>query len=336
MEKRVSVAVVGATGLVGEPLLAILESRKFPLDTLYCLDDGDAVGEGLRYSGKSLTVQSIADFDFTQVQLVFFCSEVSLAVTYAHLATEAGATVIDCSGAFSAEYDVPLIIPGINPQALEEFSQSRIIAAPCAATVALLLVLKPLHDAVGIERVDLTAFEPVSVAGKAGVDELASQTVALLNMKQARHLIFPQQIAFNVLPQLGSVTDNGYTEGEMTLIRETQKILGEAEIKLNPTLVLVPVFYGNSMAVHLETRGYLSVEEARALLSEASSVTIAEGGAPTPVMDASKGEGVFIGRMREDISRPHGLDLWLTADNLRTGAALNAVQIAEQWEKCYI
>lgn len=336
MTKRVSVAVVGATGVVGEPLLTALEARQYPVDTLYCLDEGSAVGEKLRRFGRSIMVEPITDFDFAQVQLVFFCSEAAVARSYAHLATEAGCTVIDCSGAFSAEHDVPLVIPEVNPQALEDFRQSQIIANPSPESIALLLVLKPLHDAVGIERINLTTYEPVSVAGKAGIDELAAQTVALLNMKEARSQVFPQQVAFNVLPQVGSVTDNGYTEGEMKVIWETQKILGEAGIKLNPTAVLVPVFYGLSMAVHLESLSHLSADEAVSLLSTAPGVSLHDKGAPTPVGEATKGDMVYVGRVREDITHPHGLDLWITVDNVRRGAALNAVQIAELWEKCYI
>lgn len=335
MTKRVSVAVVGATGVVGEPLLTALEARNFPIDTLYCLDEGEAVGEKLRYFGSSVTVESIAEFDFTRVQLVFFCSGSIVAASYTPLATEAGCTVIDCSGAFSAEYDVPMVIPEVNPQAVEDFRQRLIIANPSPVTIALLLVLKPLHDAAGVARINLTTYEPVSVAGKAGIDELASQTVALLNMQEARNRVFPQQIAFNVLPQVGQVLENGYTEAEMKVVWETQKILAEADINMNPTAVLVPVFYGHSMAVHLETRSHLSAAEAQDLLAAAPGVSLSEGGAPTPVGDATKDEAVFIGRVREDISHPHGLDLWITVDNARKGAALNAVQIAELWGKCY-
>ena len=335
MTNRVSVAVVGATGVVGEPLLTTLEARQFPVEILHCLDTGDAVGEKLRYFGKSLSVENIADFDFSQVQLVFFCSDAAVASSYAYLATEAGCTVIDCSGAFSAEYEVPLVIPEVNPQAVEEFRQRQIIANPSPVTIALLLVLKPLYDAVGVERVNLTTFEAVSVAGKAGVDELASQTVALLNMKEARKRIFPEQIAFNAVPLIGSLRENGYTDEEMEVVWETQKILADADINLNPTAVLVPIFFGHSLAVHLETRNHLSATEAQALLSQAPGVTLHEDGMPTPVTDATKGEGVFVGRLREDISHPHGLDLWITVDNVRKGAALNAVQIAELWGKCY-
>lgn len=336
MTNRVSVAVVGATGVVGEPLLAALEARKYPVSTLHCLDEGNAVGEKLRYFGKSIIVESIAEFDFTQVQLVFFCNEAIVATSYAPQASEAGCTVIDCSGAFSGEYDVPMVIPDVNPQALEDVQYPRIIANPSAVTIALLLVLKPLHDAVGIVRINLTTFEPVSVAGKAGIDELASQTVALLNMKEAVNRVFPQQIAFNVLPQVGMVMDNGYTDGEMRVVWETQKILGGADIRLNPTAVLVPVFYGNSMAVHLECSAHLSAMEAQALLAAAPGVSLHDGGSPTPVGDATKGEDVYVGRVREDLSNPQGLDLWITVDNVRRGAALNAVQIAELWEKCYM
>lgn len=333
MANRVSVAVVGATGVVGEPLLTALEARNYPVANLYCLDEGDAVGERLRYFGKSVTVTPVAEFDFTQVELVFFCSEAIVATSYALLATEAGCTVIDCSGAFGAEYDVPMVIPEVNPQALEDIRESRIIANPSAATIALLLVIKPLLEAVGITRINITTLEPVSVAGKAGVDELAAQTVALLNMKEAASRVFPQQIAFNVVPQIGSLEGNGYTDGEMKLVWETQKVLGRSDISLNPTAVLVPVFFGCSMAVHLECHTHLSATEAQAMLATAPGVSLVDSGTPTPVGNATKDEAVYVGRLREDISQPNGLDLWITMDNVRKGAALNAVQIAELWEK---
>lgn len=334
MTKRVSVAVVGATGVVGEPLLTTLEARKFPVESLYCLDMGDAVGGSLRYFGKSLSVESVADFDFTQVQLVFFCGDADLSGRYVHLATEAGCTVIDCSGAFSADYDVPLVIPSVNPEALEDCRPGCIIANPSATTISLLLVLKPLHDAVGIERVNLTVLEPVSVEGKAGIDELAGQTVALLNMQKARNRVFSRQIAFNLIPQIGTPVDNGYTDAEMRVVWETQKVL-DAGIRLNPTSVLVPLFYGLGMAVHLESRGHLSVTDACALLSGAPGLRLHSEDVPTPVDDATKSEVVHVGRVREDIANSQGLNLWITADNVRTAAALNAVRIAELWVKCY-
>lgn len=335
MTRRISVAVVGATGVVGEPLLTALEARQFPVDNLYCLDSGDPVGETLRYFGKSLSVEAIADFDFTQVRLVFFCTDSDLTHRYAPVATDAGCTVIDCSGAFSAALDVPLLIPSVNPEALEEYDQGGIIANPSPVTIALLQVLAPLHQAVGIERVNLTMLEPVSIAGKGGIDELAAQTVALLNMKEAHSRVFPQQIAFNLLPQSTPLMDNGYTQGEMTVVWEVGKILGDEAFRLNPTSVLVPVFYGHGMAVHIECRSHLSAMETRALLSDTSGVSLSAEGGPTPVGDATKGEAVYVGRVREDIANPQGLNLWITVDNLRTGAALNAVQIAELWEKCY-
>ncbi len=336
MTNRVSVAVVGATGVVGEPLLTALEARAFPIETLYCLDEGDAVGEKLRLLGKSITVEDIADFDFTKVDLVFFCGEVDVSVRHAPMAIDSDCKVIDCSGAFSSAFDVPLVIPAINPHALEEDSGNRLVATPSAVTVALLTVLKPLHEAVIIERADITVLEPVSVAGKPGIDELAAQTVALLNMKETRSRVFPQQIAFNLLPQDGQILENGYTIGEMNLVAEAQKILGkEGGFTVNPTTVLVPVFYGQGIAVNLACRSHLSAMEVRDLLAEVPNVTLQEESAPTPVTDATKAEKVFVGRVREDIANPHGLSLWITADNVRTCAALNAVQIAELLEKCY-
>lgn len=336
MTRRFNVAVVGATGVVGEPLLAALEACRFPIDNLYCLDTPKAAGDTLRFAGKSVPIQLLADFDFGQVQLAFFCSDDPAATDYLDMAAECGCTVIDCSGASAAWDEVPLLIPEVNPQVLEESHQHRIIANPSPITIALLLVLKPLHDAVGIERVNLTTFQAVSTVGKAGVDELASQTVALLNMQKAKNQVFSRQIAFNVLPQIGQVLENGYTEEEMKVVWEAQKILADPGINLNPTAVLVPVFYGHGLSVQLETRTHISSEEARALLAVAPGISLGGDGAPTPVTEATKGDTVLVGRVREDISHPHGLDLWITVDNVRRGAALNAVQIAELWEKCYM
>ncbi len=336
MTNRISVAVIGATGVVGEPLLTTLEAHKFPVETLYCLDSGNAVGEKLRYFGRSVSVGPIDDFDFAQVRLAFFCGDPELSQRYGHIASDAGCMVIDCSGAFATEHDIPLLIPSINPQALEECQRGGIIASPSPVTIALLLVLAPLHAAVGIERVNLTVLEPVSIAGKKGVDELAAQTVALLNMKETRSQVFSEQIAFNLLPQVSPVMDNGYTGGETAVVWETRKILGEEAFDLNPTSVLVPVFYGHGMVVHLECQSHLSAAEARTLLTNAPGVSISDDGEPTPVGNATKGESVYVGRLREDITNSHGLNLWITADNVRTGAALNAVQIAELWEKCYM
>lgn len=335
MTNRVSVAVVGATGVVGESLLTALEARSFPVETLYCLDEGEAISETLRYFGKSVKVESIAEFDFSRVRLVFFCGDAALTARYADLAGEAGCMVIDCSGALGAEHDIPLVIPAINPQVLEA-QQNRIVATPSAITLALQLVLRPLHEAVGIERVNLTVLEPVSIAGKDGIDELAAQTVALLNMKETRSRVFSQQIAFNLIPQVGLLQENGYTDGEMRVISETRKMLGEEEFELNPTIVLVPVFYGYGMNVQLVGRGHLSSAEAVALLSEAPGVSVREDDVPTPVGEATKGEMVYVGRVREDLTDSRGLNLWITLDNVRTGTALNAVQIAELWEKCYM
>jgi aspartate-semialdehyde dehydrogenase len=321
--------------VVGESLLTALEACRFPVETLHCLDTEGAAGGTLRFAGKSVPVQVLAGFDFCQVQLVFLCSEDPAALSVVDSAAECGCSVIDCSGRSGAKPGVPLMIPGVNPEALEGPLEPRIIANPSPLTIALLVVLKPLHDAVGIERVNVTLLEAVSSAGKAGVDELASQTVALLNMKEPQSRIFSRQIAFNVLPQIGPLLENGYTEEEMKLVWETQKILGESGININPTAVLVPVFYGHSLSVQLETRLSISADEVRTLLAAVNGVQLSDESPPTPVTEATKGDAVFVGRLREDISHPRGLALWITIDDVRRGAALNAVRIAELWEKCY-
>lgn len=340
MSKTVDVAVVGVTGAVGEAILEILEQRNFPVGTLYPLDDAESAGKRVEFHGKSRVVRDLSEFDFGQAQLALFCAGETLAGEFAPRATSAGCVVIDNSSRFRHEETVPLVIPEVNPSALAGYRQRQIVATPDALTVQLLVALKPLYDTVGIERINVATYQAVSESGEAGVKELAAQTANLLNARPLEPGLFGRQIAFNVLAQIGDLEDNGYSRVEMNLVHECRKVLANDELPINPTAVLVPVFYGHGMAVHLETRAKLGANQARALLQEAPGIGVMDtpspDGYPTPVTDGVNQDVVLVGRIREDISHPRGLDLWIVGDNVRKGAALNSVQMAEILVKDYL
>jgi aspartate-semialdehyde dehydrogenase len=339
--KTFDVAVVGATGAVGTAMLDILAERKFPVGQVYALASERSAGERVPFAGRELRVENLAEFDFHKVQLGLFSPGASVSAVYAPKAAAAGCVVIDNTSRFRYEADVPLVVPEVNPEAIAQYKARGIIANPNCSTIQLAVALKPIHDAVGIERINVATYQAVSGAGRSGIEQLASETALLLNGKPLeKGGKFPRQIAFNVLPQVDEFQDNGYTREEMKMVWETQKILGDGGIKVNATAVRVPVFYGHSEAVHLETRDKLSAEAARALLAKAPGVVVLDerkpGGYPTPVTEAARRDGVFVGRIREDLSHPRGLDLWVVSDNVRKGAALNAVQIAELLVKSYL
>jgi aspartate-semialdehyde dehydrogenase len=260
---------------------------------------------------------------------------------FAPRASAAGCVVVDNTSRFRYDADVPLVVPEVNPDALAGYRQRGIVANPNCSTIQMLVALKPIYDAVGIERINVATYQSVSGAGRRGIEELAGQTARLLNGQpldgKSR---FPKQMAFNVLPQVDEFQENGYTREEMKIVWETRKILGDDHIKVNATCVRVPVFYGHSEAIHLETREKLTASQARALLSKAPGVVVMDerkpGGYPTPVTEAASRDGVFVGRIREDLSHPLGLDLWVVSDNVRKGAALNSIQLAELLVKTYL
>ncbi len=340
MSKTMDVAVVGATGAVGEVMLEILEQRDFPLGKLYPLASAESAGKRVEFRGKSLVVRDLAGFDFSQVQIALFSASAAVSAEYAPRATTAGCVVIDNTSQFRYEDDVPLVVPEVNPRAIADYSARNIIANPNCSTIQMLVALKPIYDAVGISRINVATYQAVSGSGKAAIQELATQTANLLNARPIESKVYPKQIAFNALPQIDSFEDNGYTCEEMKMVRETRKILEDEAIQVNPTAVRIPVFYGHSEAVHLETRKKISAGQARTLLQQASGVTVIDelrdGGYPTAVTEAANADAVFVGRIREDISHPNGLDLWIVADNVRKGAALNSVQIAEILVKDYL
>jgi len=333
MSRKFDIAVLGATGAVGETLLEILAERQFPVGKLFLLASKRSAGNSVTFKNKSIIIQETDGFDFSTVQICFCAVDAELAKKYAPIAAEAGCVVIDKSSHFRYDEDVPLVIPEVNPEAIENYRERNIIATPNCSTIPLLVALKPIYDAVGIERINVATYQSVSGSGKPGIDELSQQVTDLLNGKDVTPKVYPVQIAFNLIPHIDSFLDNGYTKEEMKIVWESKKILNDPNILINPTAVRVPVFYGHSEAVHIETRDKITAEAAKRLLTESPGIIVIDepedGGYPTPLTVANREDAVFVGRIREDISHHLGLNLWIVADNIRKGAALNAVQIAE-------
>jgi aspartate-semialdehyde dehydrogenase len=340
MNKTFDVAVVGATGAVGEAMLSILAERKFPVGEVYALASSRSAGKKVEFGDKLLTVQDLADFDFSKVQIGLFSAGASISEVYAPKAAAAGCVVIDNTSQFRYDDDIPLVVPEVNPHAIADYKTRGIIANPNCSTIQMLVALKPIRDAVGIERINVATYQAVSGTGKEAIEELAGQTAHLLNAKPIKTEVYPKQIAFNVLPQIDVFLDNGYTKEEMKMVWETRKIFEDDSIQVNPTAVRVPVFYGHSEAVHIETGEKITAEKARGLLSGAEGIIVLDdrndGGYPTAVTEGANNDAVYVGRIREDISHEKGLDLWVVADNVRKGAALNSVQIAEILIKEYL
>jgi aspartate-semialdehyde dehydrogenase len=333
MSKEYDVAVVGATGAVGETMMSILEQRKFPIRNLYPLASSRSAGSRIQFNGKSVVVGDLATFDFSKVQVGLFSAGGSISADYAPKAAEAGCVVIDNTSHFRYDDEIPLVIPECNAHAIANYKTRGIIANPNCSTIQMLVALKPIYDAVGIERINVATYQAVSGTGKEAIEELAGQTASLLNVKPIKAEVYPKQIAFNALPQIDVFQDNGYTKEEMKMVWETQKIFEDAAIVVNPTAVRIPVFFGHSEALHIETREKISADQARKLLKKAPGIKVMDkpepGGYPTAVTEAAGNDPVYVGRIREDISHPRGLNLWVVADNVRKGAALNSVQIAE-------
>lgn len=340
MSKLYNVAVVGATGAVGETMLSILEERNFPVGEVYALASSSSVGKRIPFKGGSLKVEDLATFDFSKAHIGLFSPGASVSEIYAPKAAAAGCIVIDNTSQFRYDDDIPLVVPEVNPEKIADYKNRGIIANPNCSTIQMLVALKPIYDAVGIERINVCTYQAVSGTGKEAITELGQQTAQLLNLQAIKPNVYPKQIAFNVLPQIDVFLDNGYTKEEMKMVWETQKILGDDRVKVNATAVRVPVFYGHSEAVHIETRDKIDADTVRHLLMNAPGVTVLDerknGGYPTAVTNSAGHDDVFVGRIREDISHPHGIDLWVVSDNIRKGAALNSVQIAEDLVKNYI
>ncbi len=333
MPGAIDIAVVGATGVVGEAMLEILAERKFPVGKVHALASERSVGKTVMFGNKPLAVSDLAEFDFSQCKIGLFSAGASVSDVYAPKASAAGCVVIDNTSRFRYDDEVPLVVPEVNPEKIAEYAQSGIIANPNCSTIQLVVALKPIYDAVGIKRINVATYQSVSGAGRSAVKELARQTSELLNGRPLEIAGDAKQIAFNAVPHIDEFLDNGYTREEMKLVWETRKILDDDSIAINPTAVRIPVFFGHSEAVHIETETKISARDVCELLRNAAGVELMDGTEagqyPTAVTESSGNDPVYVGRVREDISHASGINLWIVSDNIRKGAALNSVQIAE-------
>ena len=340
MSKKYNVAVLGATGAVGETMLSILAERNFPVENVYPLASARSAGKKVEFGDKLLTVLNADEFDWSQADIGLFSAGASISKAMAPKAAAAGCVVVDNTSQFRYDDDIPLVVPEVNPHAIADYKNHGIIANPNCSTIQMLVALKPIRDAVGLTRINVATYQAVSGTGKEAIEELAGQTAKLLNAKPIEAEVYPKQIAFNVLPHIDVFQDNGYTKEEMKMVWETRKIFEDDSIQVNPTAVRVPVFFGHSEAVHIETRDKITTEQARELLAAAEGVELldehADGGYPTAVSEGANTDPVYVGRVREDISCDKGLDMWVVSDNVRKGAALNIVQIAEILIKDYL
>jgi aspartate-semialdehyde dehydrogenase len=341
MTRQWKVAVLGATGFVGDTMIKVLEERKFPVAELFPLASNRSLGKSIEFNGKKVPVIDVETFDFANADIGLFSAGGEISRIYAPKAAAAGCVVIDNTSEFRYDDDIPLVVPEVNPEAIAQFKQRRIIANPNCSTIQMLVALKPLHDAAKIERINVATYQSVSGAGKEAVEELAAQSVALMSGKgPVKPKVVAAQIAFNVVPQIDKFQDNGYTKEEMKMFWETRKIFNDPEIRVNATAVRVPVFFGHSEVVSIETARKLTVAEAHKLLDKAPGVKVIDtrkpGGYPTAAVEAANDDRVFVGRIREDISHERGLNLWIVSDNIRKGAATNSVQIAEILTRDYL
>ena len=334
----ISVAVVGATGLVGGAVIDLLSSRELIFERLYCLASADSVGTPLEYAGNSVRTKDLASFDFKQVQVVIFCVPADVALRYVPVAAAAGCMVIDHSGAYRLDPNVPLVIPEINAHLLDDCGPGSIIACPHAAVTQLVLAISPIVDAVDVSTVNVTCCLAVSDLGRRGIEELSSQTVALLNLKEVHAQHFPQQIAFNLIsPQANA--NGGLNSMELTLVKETQKILNRPDIVIKPWCLYTPVFFGHSQTLTIETQGKITMEGAQQQLQAMPSnrvETDPETPPITAVTDAAQQDSLFVGRLQYHPENQQGLGLWTIADNVRRGAALGSVQITEILVKSHL
>jgi len=340
MAESFDIAVVGATGMVGESTLEILSERKFPVGTVHALASERSIGTDVNFGNRSLDVQNLAEFDFSQVQIGFFSAGAAVSDEYVPKAAACGCVVIDNTSRFRYEDNIPLVVPEVNPQRIADYKATGIIANPNCSTIQMVVALKPIYDAVGINRINVSTYQAVSGAGMSAVEELVRQTTALLNGRPLDIEGNAKQIAFNAVPHIDQFQDNRYTREEMKIVWETRKILGDEKIAINPTAVRIPAFFGHSEAVHIETERKISAEEVCELMRDAPGIELMDGtetgNYPTAVTESAGNDPVYVGRVREDISHPLGINLWVVADNIRKGAALNSVQIAEILAKYYL
>jgi aspartate-semialdehyde dehydrogenase len=326
------VAVVGATGAVGNEIVKILEERNFPLNRLTLLASERSIGKDLEFNGEFLPVQVLNERSFSGIHIGLFSAGGNISKKFAPLAAEAGCVVIDNTSAFRMDPDIPLVVPEVNPETIGMYKNRGIIANPNCSTIQMVVALKPLHDAVKIKRIVVSTYQAVSGTGKKAIEELIEQTKALLSNRQPEVKVYPHRIAFNCLPHIDVFMGNGYTREEMKMVNETKKILNDPSIAVTATTVRVPVLYGHSESVNIETEKKITADQVRNILSKAPGVTVVDdvhiNKYPLAIDAAGKDE-TFVGRIREDESIKNGINMWIVSDNVRKGAALNAVQIAE-------
>ena len=327
------VAIMGATGVVGLEFIKILEQRNFPVKSLRLLASSRSAGRKLKFKGEDYTVEELTENSFKDIDIVLASAGGSISAKFAPIAVKSGAVVVDNTSYFRMQPDVPLVVPEVNPKDVEW--HKGIIANPNCSTIGMVVVLKPIYDAAGIKRVVVSTYQAVSGAGLKAMEELRLQTIDVLAGKEAKPKIFPNQIAFNCIPRIpqsGGIDDSGYTSEELKMINETQKIIGDNKIKVTATTVRVPVFIGHCESVNIETRRKITADEVREVLSKAPLVKVVDDPKnnlyPMAIMCAGK-DDTYVGRIREDNSVKNGINLWLASDNVRKGAALNAIQIAE-------
>lgn len=332
MKSEYHVAVAGATGAVGNEMIQILEEQEFPVASLKLLASSRSAGKTLDFRGESLHVEELRDDSFEGVDIALFSAGAAASQQFAPAAAESGCVVIDNSSGWRMDPEVPLVVPEVNPHAVADYRRKGIIANPNCSTIQMVVVLKPIYDAAGIERVVVSTYQAVSGTGKNAIEELTEQTRNLLTFQEVTAEVYPHRIAFNCFPHIGSFLENGYTEEEMKMVHETHKIMEDPNIRVSATTVRIPVFYGHSEAVNIQTERKLSAKEARVLLFQAPGVRVMDNPDERIYPMPSEAAGIndtLVGRIREDISIENGLDLWIVADNIRKGAALNTVQIAE-------
>ncbi len=337
--KRFNVAVVGATGAVGNEMIRILEERRFPVNNLKLLASERSVGRGIDYCGRTYPVELLKEDAFAGVEIGLFSAGGGISERFAPLAVRAGAVVIDNTSAFRLVPEIPLVVPEVNSHAIGRYKVRGIIANPNCSTIQMVVALKPIHDAVRIKRIVVSTYQSVSGTGKKAIAELMDQSRAIINGQAAEAKVYPYQIAYNCLPHIDVFLENGYTKEEMKMVRETKKIFEDEAIAVTATTVRVPVLYGHSEAVNIETRKKITASEVRRLLEEAPGVKVLDDPSvnmyPLAIHAAGRDE-TFVGRIREDESIENGINMWIVADNIRKGAALNAVQIAEILIKEYL
>jgi len=338
-EKKFAVAVAGATGAVGNQMIACLEERNFPIKSIKLLASSRSVGRKLSFRGDLVAIEELTENSFKGIDIALFSAGGSTSEKFAPLAAKDGCVVIDNSSAWRMDPDVPLVVPEVNPHAVAEYTNKSIIANPNCSTIQMVVPLSPIHKKCGIKRIVVSTYQAVSGTGKKAIDELFDQTRAMVNFIDYKVSVYPHRIAFNCLPHIDAFLGNGYTKEEMKMVTETRKILEDDTIGITATTVRVPVFYGHSESINIETREHISANEVRSILEKAPGIKVVDDPEkniyPLPI-DAAGQDSILVGRIRDDESIQNGINMWVVADNIRKGAATNTVQIAEILAREYL